>query len=107
MRLPTKIALLGTAILLCSQTSATYAGAADAEPTDLDPRLLAKMAKVRAKQDVQENKRDGEGDGDGNSGLPNCAVNIGNSVSGPRGTKPKEINVFIKGDVVLSNNKCK
>ena len=34
---------------------------ADAEPTDLDPRLLAKMAKVRAKQDVQENKSDADG----------------------------------------------
>lgn len=107
MRRPTTIALLGAAILLCSQASLSYAGQADTEPTDLDPRLLAKMAKIRAKQDVEENKRDGDAGGEGNSGLPNCAVNIGNSVSGPTGTKPKEINVFIKGDVVLSNNKCK
>lgn len=105
MRRSTTSMLLAAAIL-CSQGSHSYAGAADAEPTDLDPRLLAKMAKIRAKQDAQDNKGDGEG-GDGNGGLPNCAVNIGNSVGGPQGTKPKEINVFIKGDVVLSNNKCK
>ena len=74
----------------------------------MDPRLLAKMAKVRAKQDVQENKSDADGEGGGNSsGLPSCAVNIGNSVNAPRGNAPKEIAVFVKGDVIVSGNKCK
>ncbi|MGB7991600.1 MAG: hypothetical protein WCF44_19515 [Candidatus Methylophosphatis roskildensis] len=93
------------ATLLCSGLA--YAQA-DAEPTDMDPRLLAKMAKVRAKQDVQENKSDADGEGGGNSsGLPSCAVNIGNSVNAPRGNAPKEIAVFVKGDVIVSGNKCK
>lgn len=98
------IVLLSVALL---SPQAVFAQA-DAEPTDLDPRLLAKMAKVRAKQDVDENKRDNDGgDGSSGGGLPNCAVNIGNSVNAPRGNAPKEIAVFIKGDVILSNNKCK
>ena len=88
--------------------SATAMAQADSEPSDLDPRLLAKMAKVRAKQDVRENKRDGKGgDGDDSGALPSCAVNIGNSVNAPRGNAPKEIAVFVKGDVIVSNNKCK
>jgi len=100
------IVLFGVAIL-CSQAPGSFA-AADAEPTDIDPRLLAKMGKVRAKQDVQENKRDAAGEGGGsNSGLPSCAVNIGNSVNAPRGNAPKEIAVFVKGDVIVSGNKCK
>jgi hypothetical protein len=100
-----KTIVLLSVVLLCPQAAFAQA---DAEPTDLDPRLLAKMAKVRAKQGVEENKRDGDGDeGGGRGALPNCAVNIGNSVNAPRGNAPKEIAVFIKGDVILSNNKCK
>ena len=103
----TTMALLSAAVL-CWQVPASFA-AADAEPPDMDPRLLAKMGKVRAKQDVQEAKRDAEGDGSGgkSSGLPSCAVNIGNSVNAPRGSAPKEIAVFVKGDVIVSGNKCK
>lgn len=109
MKRKTTMALLSVAIL-CWQVPASFA-AADAEPTDIDPRLLAKMGKVRAKQDVQEAKRDAEGEGGGgggkSSGLPSCAVNIGNSVNAPRGNAPKEIAVFVKGDVIVSGNKCK
>lgn len=101
----TRTILLFSAALLGCQFAFAQA---DPEPTDLDPRLLAKMAKVRAKQDVRENKRDKNGDdGDDDSGLPSCAVNIGNSVNAPRGNAPREIAVFVKGDVIVSNNKCK
>lgn len=104
MKRTTTVMLLGIT-LLCSQSAFAQA---EAEPTDLDPRLLAKMAKVRAKQDVQENKRESDGEGGANSsGLPSCAVNIGNSVNAPKGNAPKEIAVFVKGDVIVSGNKCK
>lgn len=90
--------------------------AVDAEPSGIAEDTQAKIARARAKAGgagLAKNNRpsdtqhDTGSAGGGSPGLPNCGVNIGNSVGAPRGQAPREIIVVVKGDVVNANNKCK
>lgn len=92
------------------------AHATSAEPSGIGEDTQAKLARARAKAgnaglatqgrpgDTQMSTGTATG---GQPGLPNCGVNIGNSVGAPRGHAPKEIIVVVKGDVINANNKCK
>lgn len=80
------------------------ASAATAEPMDLPPDVLAKFAKLRAKTLSQNTGKKGTAADGSECG----SVGIGNVFTGGRpGTSPKEVNVFITGDVINANNKCK
>jgi hypothetical protein len=96
--------------------AAGTAFAVDAEPSGIAEDTQAKIARARAKAGgagLPKNNRpsdthhDTGSAGGGAPGLPNCGVNIGNSVGAPRGQAPREIIVVVKGDVVNANNKCK
>lgn len=85
--------------------------AATAEPMDIEPELLARMARERAKGTSQQaqDRRPGVSRGSGSNPLAECgAVNIGNIVGGGRpGFQPREVTVVITGDVVNANNRCR
>jgi hypothetical protein len=73
-----------------------------------DPRLLAKIARTKAKQAPLLAAENGNGSGNGSSS-PNCGgVDIGNiTVPQGAGVGPREVTVVITGDVINANNKCK
>jgi hypothetical protein len=104
--------LLCSAVVLLAMLSAT-AQAANAEPMDLEPETLAKLAHERAKASRLSQKSDGVGKSRASDGLPASpaacgAVNIGNVIgSGRPGFQPREITVVITGDVINANNKCR
>lgn len=89
------------------------ASAAETEPAEIDNGIIAKMARYRAKA-AGDRDADGGGDSDtdrrrgGNTSNQCGAMNIGNfTQQRNRLGTPKEINVFITGDVINANNKCK
>lgn len=84
-----------------------------AEPMDLDPETLAKLAHERAKARRLGNKPAGvaraSANADASNPLAECgAVNIGNVLTGGRpGFQPREITVVITGDVINAGNNCR
>jgi hypothetical protein len=87
--------------------------APNAEPMDLEPDVLAKLAHERAKARGLSNKSAGVGrpgaNADASNPLAECgAVNIGNVLTGGRpGFQPREVTVVITGDVINANNNCR
>lgn len=86
--------------------------AATAEPMDIEPELLSRLALERAKGNQLGKKQRGVGTPaarDGSNPLAECgAVNIGNVLTGGRpGFQPREVTVVITGDVVNANNRCR
>ena len=104
--------VLCSATLLLAVVSAA-AQAANAEPMDLEPETLAKLAHERAKARRLSQKSEAVGTARASNGLANpaapCgAVNIGNVIGNGRpGFQPREITVVITGDVINANNKCR
>jgi hypothetical protein len=103
-----KTRLLLTGALLCV-SSAGFA--ADTETADIPEGVLAKMARINAKQGAD---RDGSGDGESlrerRKSNPSCgSLNVGNVDMGNRriGAPVREVTVIVKGDVINANNKCR
>jgi len=81
--------------------------AANTEPLDLDPRLLARMANMKAKQSGGGQQRPGSAIGSQdqlNGGQACGAVDIGNVDTGGRARAPREVTVIVTGDVVNNAN---
>jgi hypothetical protein len=100
----------GLAALLATMGDAAHA-AANAEPLEIDPAVLSKMALERAKNRSLARNADRNGARDAlEAGAPTAecgSVNIGNVITGGRpGFQPREITVVITGDVINANNKC-
>jgi hypothetical protein len=85
---------------------------ASAEPLDIDPAILSKLAKERAKtntvakRSATANKSSGNGPDQNDA---DCgAVAIGNVTTGSRiGFQPQEVTVIVTGDVINANNRCR
>jgi hypothetical protein len=100
------VALLAVVVAL----PASAAPKATAEPLDLDPELLSKLALERAKtRNINRitNQQAGGLGPDGKSPAECGAVNIGNVITGGKGFQPREVTVVITGDVINANNQCK
>ena len=104
---PIARALLGA--VLATLAVGAFA-AANPEPLDLDPDILAEIARQRARASTLA-RLDATKDKGGKSANPaaECgALAIGNVLGGRRiGFAPIDINVVIVGDVINANNKCK
>ena len=86
----------------------------ETEPSDLDPALIAKIAKAKARSHTLNGDSklgnggelvfDGSTDGRSRCG----SVDIGNvTTPGPAWRAPREITVVVTGDVVNAGNSCK
>ena len=102
------------AALLVGLGLARAAGPAhvEIEPLDLDPALIAKIAKAKAKSNTVNDKVGTSGDvvfDGGTAGRSSCGnVDIGNvTTNGPAWKAPREITVVVTGDVVNAGNNCK
>jgi hypothetical protein len=102
------------ALLALFVAVAQAAPAAVAEPMDIDPEILSKMALQRAKarnlgQTGSAKSGTGNTNGAGSPAPFDCgAVNIGNIIGNGRpGFQPREVTVVITGDVINANNQCK
>lgn len=104
---PIARALLGA--LLATLATGAFA-VANPEPLDLDPDILAEIARQRARATTQS-RLDAKGGrtGNGQAAAAECgALAIGNVVGGGRiGFAPVDVNVVIVGDVINANNKCR
>ncbi len=102
----------GAAVLVAL---AVTAHAADTETADLPEGILAKMARISAKQGVDRgapgmNAGDRLRGAGGGGASPACgSLNVGNVNTGGRrvGQPVREVVVVIKGDVINANNKCR
>jgi hypothetical protein len=107
MRIRPMVSVAGLRLMF---VGAGPAGAADDEPSTLPEGVLAKLARMRAKGELQPRERDLEEGNKRKSGAnaPACgSLNIGNVEAGKPGTRaPKEVIVVIKGPVVNADNKC-
>jgi hypothetical protein len=106
------LAITGLVMLIAVGSAAVQAGtSATAEPMDMDPAILSKLALERAKarNAARLDKNSGASTGlDGNNPAECGSVNIGNVMTGGKpGFQPREITVVITGDVINANNKCK
>jgi len=107
--------LLATAmvtLLALAAAAAQAAPAAVAEPMDIEPEILSKMALQRAKAGNvgrSTGPKGGASNGLDSANPSGCgAVNIGNIITGGRpGFQPREVTVVITGDVINANNQCK
>ena len=105
------LAVTVVALLALVAVAAPAAPKATAEPMDIEPETLSKLALERAK--ARNNgrvtgQRASAGLGpDGKSPAECGAVNIGNIITGGRGFQPREVTVVITGDVINANNQCK
>lgn len=108
-------ALSAAALVAVLALPAAVSFAIEAEPSGISEETQAKLARARAKagnaglanRGRPSDTQHSTGNQGGQPGLPNCGVNIGNSVGAPKGQAPKEIIVVVKGDVINANNKCK
>ena len=109
MHAPLHAAVL-VALLALVAPPASAAPKATAEPLDLDPELLSKLALERAKTRTINRVAGQQAGGlgpDGKSPAECGAVNIGNVITGGKGFQPREVTVVITGDVINANNQCK
>jgi hypothetical protein len=100
-------ALLGAALAAVAGSAAAVAP--NPEPLDMDPDILAELArhKVRAAQQRQSSlSKPGK---PGEKPAADCgAVSIGNVLGNGRiGFAPIDVNVVIVGDVINANNQCR
>jgi hypothetical protein len=105
---PIARALLGAAM------AAMAAGAlavANPEPLDLDPDILAEIARQRARATTHARLGANAGRAGKGSTTPTAecgSLSIGNVVGGGRiGFSPIDVNVVIVGDVINANNRCR
>jgi hypothetical protein len=111
MHKPLHAAALAAALLAVVAMPASAAPKATAEPMDIEPETLSKLALERAKARNNArvtSQRASAGLGqDGKSPAECGAVNIGNIITGGKGFQPREVTVVITGDVINANNQCK
>jgi len=104
-------AIVLAALLAVVAAPALAAPKATAEPMDIEPETLSKLALERAKARNNARvtgQRASTGLGpDGKSPAECGAVNIGNIITGGKGFQPREVTVVITGDVINANNQCK
>jgi hypothetical protein len=89
---------------------ATPCRAADTESLGLPEGVLAKMARLKAKQYGENKRREAEQDGGApaNDNAACGSLNVGNvATGGKRAGAPKQVNVIVTGDVINANNKCR
>ena len=105
--MPAIKALLAVLALAVSLFIVPLTWAADAEPMDLEPEDLAKLAKEKARGTAARGammeavKKINNSDDCGN-------IEIGNVDTGKKiGFGPRDVTVVITGDVINANNKCK
>ena len=105
------LAAIVAALLALAAGGTAAAPKATAEPMDIEPETLSKLALERAKARNNARvtgQRASTGLGaDGKSPAECGAVNIGNIITGGRGFQPREVTVVITGDVINANNQCK
>ena len=106
------LASAAVALLALASAAVQAAPAAIAEPMEIEPEILSKMALQRAKarnMGQTGSARTGAANGAGTPGPFGCgAVNIGNIIGNGRpGFQPREVTVVITGDVINANNQCK
>lgn len=113
-RKPSFFCLLLASTLGATAPSGHAAAPVQTEPSDMDPQLLAKIAKAEARQQVGSQigtiSPGGEMVVGGAMTAPGgCGnVNIGNVAAGPTGfLGPRDITVIVTGDVVNAGNTCK
>jgi hypothetical protein len=81
--------------------------AADTEPSNIDERILAKIARAKLKHSITEERNSLQRQGS-NAMSPSCgSLNVGNVFGDKRIGGSKEITVVISGDVINANNKCR
>ena len=105
-------ATIMVALLALSAAAAQAGPNANAEPMDMDPAILSKLALERAKSrnvNRAASTKGGASNGlDGASPAECGSVNIGNVITGGKpGFQPREVTVVITGDVINANNQCK
>lgn len=106
--------LTGLTALLALACAAAQAGNANAEPMELEPEMLSKLALERAKTSsqrsaaAQANKRATSADAGANPVAECGALSVGNiNTNGRIGFTPREVTVVITGDVINANNRCR
>jgi hypothetical protein len=106
--------LTGLTAAMALFCAVAQAGNANAEPMDLEPEMLSKLALERAKTGstraaaARDNKRATSADAGANPVADCGALAIGNVNTGGRiGFQPREVTVIITGDVINSNNRCR
>jgi hypothetical protein len=104
--------LLSSLAAILMLASAAAQAVAVAEPLDLEPQLLSKLALERAKnrgQVAADRSAAARNASDGLRDPADCGnVNIGNVITGGKpGFQPRDVTVVITGDVINANNKCK
>jgi len=93
------LALVG---LLCG---AQPAHAASSQPIPIEAEDRAKLARVKAKGNASaRTSATGKSAGDD---ADECSIDIGNVDTGGRGRGPREVNIFIPGDIFQVNNRCR
>jgi predicted nicotinamide N-methyase len=97
---------ISTALLL---TIASLAhAAANPDPPDVDPDIMARVAKERTKRATTATGQNAAALSKADSNVACGAVDIGNVNTGGRiGMTPPQITVVITGDVISANNVCK
>jgi hypothetical protein len=108
---------MNTKPFLCAVAAALFALpavaalSANPEPQDLDPEMLAEIAKARARANSLQRAGSKSERGGGRATDPTAecgAVSIGNVVGNRRvGFAPIDINVIVLGDILNVNNNCK
>lgn len=108
-RSPSRVVQALVGIALAALTQGAFA--ANPEPLDLDPDILAEIArqKVRATTQARQAANAGKAGKAGDKPAAECgAISIGNVIGNGRiGFSPIDVNVVIVGDVINANNKCK
>jgi hypothetical protein len=98
--------LLG--LVFATLAGSAAAGPANPEPLDLDPDILAEIARQRARATTQARQVPKAGKAGERPSAECGAVSIGNVVGGGRvGFSPIDVNVVIVGDVINANNNCR
>lgn len=104
MIIKTALATFAALSCLCLGTSLLAAG------TDMSAGDRAKLSKERAKSSATFGNALAKGaaslGGDGQSEGDPCSLDIGNVNTGGRNA-PREVNVFITGDVIQANRNCR
>ena len=75
--------------------------------TEISAGDRAKMAKERAKQSAAFGNNGGDSAEGGQGQDSGCNLDIGNVSTAGRGRTPREVNVFITGDVIQANRNCR
>jgi hypothetical protein len=80
--------------------------AASSQPVGIDAENRAKLARVKAVGNAMSRASASNGKSSGDGG--DCSLEIGNvNTGGGRGRAPREVNIFIPGDIFQVNNRCR